>query len=60
MSKSKGGIDSVGLDTSRDTVVVAVLIPPGESQLEENPTVVEIAERYGDVVMFKEALGPVP
>lgn len=56
---SKGGIDSVGLDTSRDTVVISVLIQPGVPRLDDNPTVIEIADRYGDVVMFRESRGPV-
>lgn len=59
LKASKGGIDSIGLDTSRDAVVVAVLIHPGDPRLQDNPTVIEIAERYGDMVMFRESLGPV-
>lgn len=59
LKKSKGGIDSVGLDTSQDTVVVSVLIEPGDPRLEDNPTVLEIAERYGDMVMFRKSSGPV-
>ncbi|WP_331575024.1 hypothetical protein [Arthrobacter sp.] len=59
LKESKGGIDSIGLDTSRDTVVISVLIQRGDPGLEDNPTVIEIAERYGDVVMFRESPGPV-
>lgn len=59
LKESKGGIDSVGLDTSRDTVVVSVLVEPGDPRLEDNPTVLEVAERYGDMVMFRKSLGPV-
>lgn len=59
LKASKGGIDSIGLDTSRDAVVVAVLTQPGDPRLQDNPTVIEIAERYGDMVMFRESLGPV-
>lgn len=59
LKASKGGIDSIGLDTSRDAVVVAVLTQPGDPRLQDNPTVIEITERYGDMVMFRESLGPV-
>jgi hypothetical protein len=59
LKESKGGVDSVGLDTSKDTVVISVLIERGDPGLEDNPTVVEIAKRYGDVVMFRQSLGPV-
>ncbi|MFF2318652.1 hypothetical protein ACFVTE_20580 [Arthrobacter sp. NPDC058097] len=59
LKESKGGVDSVGIDTSRDTVVISVLIERGDPRLEDNPTVAEIAKRYGDVVMFRQSLGPV-
>ncbi|MFP3460853.1 hypothetical protein R5O87_08405 [Arthrobacter globiformis] len=59
LKDSRGGVDSVGLDTSRDTVVVSVLIKRGDPGLADNRTVIEIAERYGDVVMFRQSLGPV-
>lgn len=59
LKASKGGIQSIGLDTSRDTVVIGVLMQPGVPRLEDNPTVIEIAERYGDVVMFREELSPI-
>jgi hypothetical protein len=59
LKESKGGIDSVGLDTSRDAVVVTVLMEPGDPRLEDNPRVLEVAERYGDMVMFRKSLGPV-
>lgn len=45
LKESKGGINSVGLDTSRDTVVISVLIERGDPGLKDNPTVIEIAER---------------
>jgi hypothetical protein len=32
---------------------------PGAPRLEDNPTDIEIAERYGDVVMFREELSPI-
>jgi hypothetical protein len=38
-------------------VVVTVLIE--DPRLEDNPTVLEIAQRYGDMVMFRKSLGPV-
>lgn len=59
LKASTGGIDSIGLDTSRDAVVIGVLMQPGDPRLEDNPTVIEIVERHGDVVMFRESLGPV-
>lgn len=59
LKRSVGGIDSVGLDISQDAVVVSVLIEPGDPRLEDNPTVLEIAEKYGDMVMFRKSSGPV-
>jgi hypothetical protein len=59
LKESKGGIDSVGLDTSQDTVVVSVLVEPKDPRLEDNPTVLDIADRYGDMVMFRKSSGPV-
>lgn len=55
----KGGLQSVGLDTSRNAVVVHVLRKPDGPRLEENPIVIEIANHYGDVVMFGEAPGSI-
>ena len=59
LKTSEGGVDSVGLDISQDTVVVSVMIEPGDPRLEGNPTVLEIADKYGDMVMFRKSSGPV-
>lgn len=59
LRQAKGGVDSVGLNTVLNTVVVAVEIKPGDPALKDNPTVIEIAERYGDSVMFRASAGPV-
>lgn len=59
LREAKGGLDSVGLNPALDTVVVSVAIEPGDAPLTDNPTVIEIAERFGDRVMFSESSGPV-
>ncbi|MFE4541183.1 hypothetical protein [Arthrobacter sp. NPDC056727] len=56
---AEGGIQSVGLNTSIDSVVVGVLRQPGDVALTDNPTLAEIARRYGDVVVFREESGPI-
>jgi hypothetical protein len=40
-------------------VVVSVLVEPKDPRLEDNPTVLDIADRYGDTVMFRKSSGPV-
>lgn len=59
LMQAKGGIQSVGLNTAIDAVVVGVLRQPGDPALTDKPTVIEIAGRYGDMVAFREESGPV-
>jgi predicted small lipoprotein YifL len=53
MGKGQEAIQSVGLNTALDAVVVGVLGRPG-IPIRDNPAVIEIAHRYGDVVVFRE------
>ncbi|MFE5836015.1 hypothetical protein [Arthrobacter sp. NPDC056493] len=57
LMQGKGGIQSVGLNTAIDSVVVGVLSKPLDPTLTDNRTVIEIARRYGDMVVFRESLG---
>lgn len=55
LAQNKGDIQSIGLNTALDTVVVTV-----QSEgfpLESNPAVLKIAEQYGELVMFRESTG---
>ena len=53
MAKGSEAIQSVGLNTALDAVVVGVLGRP-DIPIRDNPTVIEIAHHYGDVVVFRE------
>ncbi|MFF2030968.1 hypothetical protein [Arthrobacter sp. NPDC058192] len=53
MGRDKVAIQSVGLNTALDAVVVGVL-RQSDIPLRDNPTVIEIAHQYGDVVVFRE------
>lgn len=59
LMQGKGGIQSVGLNTAIDSVVVGVLRKPFDPALTDNRTVIEIARRYGDMVVFRESVGPI-
>jgi ABC-type uncharacterized transport system auxiliary subunit len=54
MRSGKGDIQSVGVNAAVDAVIIGVLRKDGRVLLKDNPTVIEIARLYGDVVMFKE------
>lgn len=57
LAQNKGDIQSIGLNTALDTVVVTVR---NEGfPLESNPAVLKIAEQYGDMVMFRKSTGEV-
>jgi hypothetical protein len=53
------GVQWVGLDTSRNTVVVGMIRETDDAALTENPAAIEIAERFGESVMFRESAGEV-
>jgi hypothetical protein len=57
LMQGKGGIQSIGLNIPLDTVVVTVRSEG--FPLETNPTVLQIAQRYGEMVMFRESTGEV-
>jgi hypothetical protein len=55
--QTKGPIQSVGLNVALDTVVVTVRCEG--FPLESNPAVLQIAEQYGEMVMFRKSPGEV-
>jgi hypothetical protein len=57
LMQDKGSIQSVGLNIALDTVVVTVRSEG--FPLESNPAVLQIAEQYGEMVMFRESTGEV-
>jgi hypothetical protein len=57
LMQTKGRIQSVGLNVALDTVVVTVRCEG--FPLESNPAVLQIAEQYGEMVMFRKSTGEV-
>ena len=57
LAQNKGDIQSIGLNTALDTVVVTVRSEG--FPLESNPAVLKIAQQYGEMVMFRESTGEV-
>lgn len=55
LAQNKGDIQSIGLNTALDTVVVTVRSEG--FPLEGSPAVLKIAEQYGEMVMFRESTG---
>jgi hypothetical protein len=53
MGEGQEAIQSVGLNTALDAVVVGVLGRP-DIPIRDNPVVIEIAHHYGDIVVFRE------
>lgn len=52
-------VQAVGVDTSRNAVVVHVLRRAADGPLESLPEVAEIAGRFADIVMFRDLPGPI-
>lgn len=57
LAQNKGDIQSIGLNTALDTVVVTVRSEG--FPLESNPAVLKIAQQYGEMVMFRKSTGEI-
>lgn len=53
MRSGKDDLQSVGINAAVDAVIIGVLRKE-DAPLKDNPTVIDIAQLYGDVVMFEE------